>query len=342
MGLLNVTRVFQGLLLLSPICVGAMIDMDMFDIIFFRIGVAVLFMASLFDYPKRVFPYDLKKILFTLLALCLWNTCNSAFANPQIGNFLNIFLAVYVFYMVYCYWDKSKSFKKYILIAVGINAGFLIIQKLGFDPIWDIPVYKGQEGALLGNGPRFATYFALVLPLLPTYLTLILGVVFVKLTNQYAIFIPLAVILIFKPKSISGRMIIGLMVLTGMVLLRERLFQSLVFRFNMAWKPILCEFFNKPLLGFGLGQRGIPELEVVGSSYLQFIVSVGVLGVVWFGYVFKSIYKKIRNNPESIALVSLALLMTVEYPIEIRRLWFTIIAILTMFLIKSEVKDVIQ
>jgi chromate transport protein ChrA len=39
---------------------------------------------------------------------------------------------------------------------------------------------------------------------------------------------------------------------------------------------------------------------------------------------------------ESVALASLAAVMLVEYPVEIPRLWYLIIAIVVMFLLKKE------
>ena len=101
----------------------------------------------------------------------------------------------------------------------------------------------------------------------------------------------------------------------------------------MSEYPALQLFFDRPLIGYGLGVKLIPNLEVLGNSYLQFIMGVGILGAVWFGYVFRLIYKKFILNS---AIISLALIMLVEYALEIPRLWILVIAIITMFLIKQK------
>jgi hypothetical protein len=85
----------------------------------------------------------------------------------------------------------------------------------------------------------------------------------------------------------------------------------------------------------GLGERVFPELAVVGSSYLQFIFGVGVSGAAWLWYVGRETWYKIKNNTENIALVSLAIIALIEYPVETPRLWFLIIGIVTMYLLKT-------
>lgn len=329
-----VTKIFQLLLLISPIAVGANVNPEMFDMIFFRIGIIVLFAASLLDNPKREMPKHIKWAILSLLGLCLANVFINTFAPTVMMNFQNLFLAVVGFYIVYIYWDEKQNIRKYILWAGLINLLFFICQQLKFDPVFDIQTYAGEEGAFLGNKQRMMTYFALLTPFLWTPLlmvSLLLGLY----TKQIIIFIPIAVMLLMKAKSKREKISIGIITFLMLILLKDKILYALSFRFNTAWKPALQLFFDRPLLGYGLGIRPIPDLEVLGNSYLQFIMGVGILGAVWFGYIFRSIYKKIRNNTESIALISLAMVMFVEYVCEIPRLWFTIIAILTMFLIKQ-------
>lgn len=47
------------------------------------------------------------------------------------------------------------------------------------------------------------------------------------------------------------------------------------------------------------------------------------------------LYKLIKLNKESIAIITLAILMMIEYPIETPRFWYLIMAIIIMFLIKG-------
>jgi len=336
-----VTKVFKLLLLLSPICFGADINMDMFDYIFFRTGIILLFGASLLDYPKRIIPDYINKLIVALIGICLMNIFIHTFAPAVLMVTMNIFLAIVGFNIIYRYLDDKANLKKYILWAGLVNLVYFGLQKIGYNPIFEVMPYKGQEGAFLGNQPRLMTYFALITPFL-WWPLLALSIALGIYTQQIVIFIPVIIYLFMWSGTKLGKTVVVIASLIAMFCLREKIFQALNFRFNMSYKPILPLFFDRPLIGFGLGIRAIPELEVIGNSYLQFIIGAGLLGAVWFGYFFKSIYKKIKNNIESIALVSLGAIMLIEYPLELTRLWYLIIAILTMFLIKSEVKDVIH
>ena len=329
-----VTQAFQLLLLLSPICVGADIDMDMFDIIFFRTGIIVLFMASLLDKPKREMPAHINKIVLGLLGLCLASSFVHTFQPIVLHNFLNLFLAIVGFYIVYTYLDEKKNIIKFIIWAGAINLCFSISQRLGFDPIFDKVPQIG--GGFLGNIPRLANYFTLIITFLP-FPFVLASILLVRFTGQLVILIPVTLVIFMKIKDFKKRIIFGAILIIIMIAIRQQIYASLVkTRFIMFWMPALKAFFDRPLIGYGLGNTMVKDAGSVFSSYLQFMIGVGIFGLIWFGYVFKSIYKKIKNNVESIALVTLALLMAIEYPIEMIRLWFTIMAIIVMFLLKQE------
>ena len=310
-------------------------NMDMFDIIFFRTGIIALFGASLLDTAKRQMPEWVNKIVFALIAICLWNLFIHTFNAKTLHESMNLFLAIVGFYIVYGYWDIKQSMRKYILWAGIVNLTVYGCQKVGFNPFFNSMPYVGQEGAFLGNQPRLMTYFALLTPFL--WWPLLSISIFLGLyANQIIIFAPVAVCLFAKMRTKKEKIIYIVLVFLTALLLKDRILFSLSYRFNIAWKPILTEFFKQPLIGLGLGVSPIPELEVMGNSYLQFITGVGIVGAVWFGYVFKNIYRKLSYNAESIALISLGIIMLIEYPIEITRLRYLIMAILVMWLLKTE------
>jgi len=291
----------------------------------------VLFLASLIDKPRREIPRNIKYCLASLLGLCFINIFVNTFDPIVLHTALNIFLAVIGFSIIYSYYDEKKSMTKYILIAALLNLLFYISQQFGFDPIFNMRPYAGCEGSFLGNSPRMMTYFALITPFLWLPL-LILSVALGIYTNQFIIFAPVFVVLFMRIKKQYRKWIVALAVIC-IAFSYHHIIQSLSYRFNTAWKPVLIEFFKQPLIGLGLGKQPL-GLEVIGSSYLQFIIGVGILGAVWFGYVFKNIYKELSFNAESMAIVSLGMICFVEYPCEIMRLWFTIIAIISTWLIK--------
>lgn len=309
--------------------------MDMFDITFFRTGVVALFVASLFDIPKRMISEKVTVIIASLLGLVFGSVLVHAFQSAGLHNSLNLFMAVLGLRIVYIYHDKNKDLSKYILAAALINLIFYFVQKGGFDPIWSVHPYVGQEGALLGNQPRLMTYFALIMPFGGMYL-IIAGILLGIYSQQIVVFIPAVLMIFARIKSFKGRLIAGLLTFLALVLFRHKIMDSLFYRFHLAWAPALTAFFKQPLIGLGLGERFIPELGVVGNSYLQLIMGVGILGAVWFWYMFKILGRSIMRN---VPILSLAVIMLVEYPIEIPRLWFLIMAIVVLFLIKKGEND---
>lgn len=308
--------------------------MDMFDIIFFRTGIIVLFVGSLMDTPKREIPENIKKVIIGLFCLVIANMFIHTFSPMTLATSMNVFMATLGFCIIYVYHDEKKDLKKFILGAAAINLLFYIGQKAGFDPVWD-KVSFDQHGAFLGNTPRLMVYFALVTPLVPLYI-LPVAIALAMYSHQYTVFIPVVLILLFWQKSLKNRIGIGIVALLAIVILRDRLLASLLFRFNTAWKPILIAFFDQPLIGYGLGNRAIPELEVFGNSYLQFIIGVGIIGAAWYFYAINTLRKIIIFDKKSLALICLLVIMLIEYPVEITRLWYLIIAIIIMALIRDK------
>lgn len=330
-----VTIIFKLLLLITPIAIWTNSSMDMFDIILFRTGIIVLFMASLVDNPKRDIPKNIIYLILGLLGLCLANVFIYTFHPVVLSNFQNIFLATLGFCIVYKYLDEKQNFKKYILWAGLINLLFFISQRIGFDPILDKRVDFLEVGALLGNKSRLLTYFAVITPFLWTPLLIISATIGI-FTGQLVIFIPIIICLWTKLKNNKERIGFLVVLLLAAIVFHHKILYSLLFRFNEAWKPAMIAFFDKSLFGLGLGARVKSNIEFLGNSYLQFIVGVGILGAVWFGYAFKFLYKTLSVSTESIALASLAVIMLIEYPIEMPRLWITLIGIIVLALIKNK------
>ena len=313
--------------------------MDVFDLVFFRTGIIVLFAASLIDKPKRAMPDYINKIILGLLGLCVFNLFIHTFAPQVLAMTMNLFLAIVGLYILYTYLDEKANLVKYILWGAAINLIFLVSQRIGFDPIFDqIPNVNNkpalnQTGAFFGNNPRIANYFTLVIPFLPL-IWLPIGLILYFLTKQMVIFIPIVIILFTRLETLKSKIGFLAIIALSLFLFKAHILQSLSIRFAY-WKPALEAFFDRPLIGYGLGTKIFPDLDAYFNSYLSFINGVGILGLVWLGYVFKNVYKKIGRNKESIALVTLALLMAIEYPIEHTRLWYLIIAIIVMWLIKK-------
>ena len=308
--------------------------MDMFDIIFFRTGIIFLFTASLFDKPKREIPREIMLILASLLILSLANLFIYTFHPNILHEQMNLFLGVLGICILYIYLDEKQSLKKPILWAGIINLFYYTLQKIGFNPAFNQMPYIGQEGSFLGNQPRLMIYFALIAPFFNLWG--VIPAIFLGIfTQQISIFSSVALLLFSKLKFKRERLEFIVLLILAVILLKDKIIQSLIYRFNFSWKPLLTVYFLRPLIGFGMGVRPTKEIVEVGyCSYLQFIIGTGFFGALWFGYVFKVFYKKIRMNVENVAMISLAILMLIEYPLEIVRLRYTIMGIIIMFLFK--------
>jgi hypothetical protein len=197
--------------------------------------------------------------------------------------------------------------------------------------------YKGEEGSFIGNQPRLMTYFSLITPFLWwPFLAISIGLgIF---TKQVVIFAPVTIYLFAKLKTLREKVLFSILIILAGVYLWPKISYSFYYRFTESWKPLLTAFFKGPLIGFGLGVNPIEMREGSYSSYLQFMLGLGIPGLIWYGYVFKNIYKNIKPIP--IALLSLAIVMLIEYPAELPRLWYLIIAILVVSLIPNKIKEV--
>src|SRR3990167_9809539 len=181
-------------------------------------------------------PKELRQVIFALLGLALVNLFIHTFAPMILHISMNLFLSILGFCVVYICWDEKLSLKTPLLIAAGINLVFFLGQKMGFDPVWDILPYKGQEGAFLGNQPRLMTYFSLVTSLLPLYL-LPISVALGIFTKQNIIFIPVIITLILRVKSTKAKIVIGCCFIIAVLFLYKSVIASLLFRLNLAWMP---------------------------------------------------------------------------------------------------------
>ncbi len=334
------------ILLLSPITYTTGISLDKFDLIFFRLAVASLFIASLFDKPKRTF--EIRPLAF-LLIIGLINVFWHNFHPIVMTSFVNLFSAGIALYIIVVYCDKPKEIYKYMIYATIVNIVFFILQRIGYNPILKEGLKIGQEGGIMGNAPRLISYLALVLPFTFSLnpIIFVISIIISFLTKEYSLLGIVLIFLFISNRDNWPRRILFISIgALAIFLLRAEIISSLKMRLDV-WIPVLNSFFNRPLLGYGLGMfpsisdqivkiKNLYQVDYVFNSYLQFIFGTGILGLVWLGYLGKKLINKINlNDTESLAIVGLAVLSLIEYPFEIPRLWLTIIAITCFFIIKK-------
>lgn len=333
-----VSRIFKILLLLSPIIYGFK-EPKVMEILFFQIGSIILFISSLWDTPKR--ELNIKYYLTAFLTLGILSLFWNGFTLIPMMVFLNMFLAVMVLSILIRYIDNPEEFFKYIMIVAILNITLFIFQRIGFDPIFDNnvndPAFPQEFGGFMGNSSRLAIYIALILPVLFNFsMWLALGVfglfMFCKETTVFPVMIFL---MFFKYKTFKARAILISACLLIDVFFYKHFIASMVFRLTKVWREPIFEFFNRPLLGHGLGTYYLNYGSDSFNSYLPFIFGVGSLGIVWLFYALRYFVRRFDGTLPGITMLSFLVISLKEYPVEMPRLWFTIIFIIAYFVIKK-------
>ncbi len=151
-----VDKILKLLLLLSPICYTTNISLQVFDLIFFRLGIMLLFCASLFDKPKR--DINLALPIFSILGLCIYNLFIHGFNQIILTYTFNVFLFLLAINIIVNYASNPKEFYKWIKYAAAINIVVFLIQELGYNPIINTSI---DTGGIMGNAPRLAAYLSI-------------------------------------------------------------------------------------------------------------------------------------------------------------------------------------
>jgi len=348
-----VTKVLKILLLLSPIAYLNGVHLQQFDIQFFHIGVMALFGASLLDKPVREFPRA-NKLAGGLIGLMLLNIGLHRM-NPVVSiNCSHILLAMVALFIIVRYVREPKQLYFYIILPAVINICVFTLQRVGVDLIFNA---AADPGGLMGNAPRLMTYLGIVLP----FMWFGLGFLFITCIScavagtEVTLLASAMVMLMFKTKHVVAKDVriacrIGLVAVSAIAcyVFRDSIITSLANRLE-TWKGILVGFFAQPIAGFGLGI--FPYKEEVAwivpaehtftiySSFLQFITGIGIAGFIWLFFVLKKYKSHFTLTPASLSILSLTIFCLVEYPIEIHRIWLTIISIVGIFIIESKQKE---
>lgn len=343
-----VDKLLKLLLLLSPIAYTTGISLGLFDVVFFRLGMIALFCASLFDKPKRNIKLALPIAL--ILGLCVFNLFTHGFNQVIFSYTFNMFLALLGLSIIVNYASPLKEFSKWIVGAILINIFVFIMQKFGFNPILNSSI---ENGGIMGNAPRLAGYLTITLPILFSFSLWFIPLIFLLslILKEYVLLGVGIVYLFMKFKNRVIRLsLIGISV-SGIILLHNEIICSLITTRWILWKPTLEMIFNHPLNGFGLGlfqnlsnqfinSKGY-QVDYAMNSYLEFILGAGLTGLVLIVLGIRKFIKSFDFSIEAFGVLALLFLACLEYPLEIPRLWITIIFIIGMFIIKKgKVQDV--
>lgn len=339
-----VDKFLKALLLLSPIVYASVIPLNLFDALFFRIASIALFIVSLFDSPKR--SINISKLAGSLILLCGFNLFIHNFNPVVLSNFINLFFGIIILWVIVNYADKNiRNYYKYIISAGIINIFVFLFQKVGFNPILSTtPI--GFEGGIIGNSTRFATYLALLFPVIWGYNWVfgLLTIIISLMTKQYILLAVGIAILFIVLKKRRFKNIALLLCISVILLLHKEIYHPLFIRISV-WGKVIEEICKRPLLGYGIGNLEFlmkdtkvwyTTVNCAFNDYLQFIYGVGVLGIAWIVFYFRKFYKSFQYTLENLSLLGVMIILFLEYPLEIPRLWITIISILGFYLIKRK------
>ncbi len=195
----------------------------------------------------------------------------------------------------------------------------------------------------MGNAPRLLAYLTIILPFVFSFsIWAIIPCIVASLVAKELMLLSVAcILLIWKLKKVNYRIYAIISIVPILYLLHDKIWHALVIRWNV-WEPVLVRFFQRPLIGYGLGVLPYADKKLIAyhdtaiySSFLQFIIGAGVLGAIWLGYVLWKFAKTKQFGIETMAVLAIILLSVLEHPFEIPRLWLTMTAIIGFYMIKE-------
>jgi hypothetical protein len=310
---------------------------NIWDLKIFHIAIFSLFIASFFSNVKRHWTND--KMLSGLSFVGIISCFSVSFTKLSMFTLFNYFFASLGICIIVAYTENPKAIIKWMISGAMINLFVLMFQHLGIDYI--VKGAPNIPGGFLGNAPRYSAFIGMLLPFIyewsiPIFFLSLVTCIYPDINSTTLI---IAIIIIWfncKNKYLRYGIIIGLII--GICLLYEHILYSLKIR-GYIYGESLKIYFNKPLLGYGLGASlGNPDIHAdnqMQSSFLQYIYATGIAGITYIIIILKSYFKNFTTTALSLSILSLLILCTVEYPLEIRRLWLSIITLISFFIIET-------
>lgn len=332
---INLNRIIQIFIALSTLTYMKGRSVDEFDVVSFQIMILIVIGIGLADKIKYNFS------LGYLFIPAILTTALGEFNNIVVFNTVNFSLALLGIWVLSGF-DKQHIYSA-ILWSILANLVVLIFQTIGFSPIIK---NIAEPGGIFGNAPRLCMYLAITLPFVyekNKLLALCISSIGILLGEIYlpAFFLLLCII---KGNNIDRWFSIFIGVLS-IIVFHNKIFHSFIIRMPV-WKPTIEQIFSSPIHGYGIGiyphvsPQFIPgnhHADTAMSSLLQFVFSMGCIGMAGLVLFIRELPKKL--NDTGIALLFLAILSLVEYPFEVPKLWFIICVIVGIRLGEKE-KDI--
>jgi len=337
-------KILKTCLLLSPLMYVSGVPIDTVDLKAFPLFVILLLIGSLTSKPQRIL--DFKPLVY-IISLSAINLFFFAFNPIVMSAFINLSFGILAIYLIATFCEDHKSCYKYLLWAALLNIIVFIGQSNGISPI--IVNLDGQPGGILGNGPRFCTYLAIIVPFayVIRWWSVILFVLVAVVCKEYTLLLSATLTLTLMQRVIDKRFFL---VLLGVIpFLWTDITRSFLNRWQL-WQPTIDIIFQNKVKGLGLGMfphvsdqfikvpcwgKGFYQADALFSSFLQFLFGVGLLGVGVIFHAIKDLKDNFRITPACLSLLMLIVLCCVEYPFEIPKLWITICFVISVFFIEK-------
>ncbi len=336
-----VDKLLKFLLLISPIAYTSGINPEKLELIFFHLGVMGLFIASLYDFPKKA--NAIPKGVIGILGACILNVAIHSFQIPSLGVLLNVFLFFIGLNIASQYMEKPESYYKYIAIAAIINCAVWLIQTylINFLPFSsNIIGVRPENGGLFGVTPRLFNYFSIIIPILFSVSPLFLLIPLLSVIgNQYTPIVTTGMTLLSVVKTKKSKAALLSSVAIFGIFFFNHIYKSFQVRHKDIFPQVIIGAAQIPFIGHGLGAY----YKTFGSDSFNIILllgyDLGVLGIMALGYAIWELRKLFKLNVATISLLAVLAVSMIDYVIEIPRLWFTLMFIIAAFITQKKVGE---
>ena len=340
-------NILKLILLLSPIMYTRLLSLNQLDGYLFTIGVILIFVGTLAEKPVRTLTNTRYYISFLgLLLLNVFLHFRVESLVYTVNASLTYLLAVVVITSIVRYCRDPKQIYPYVIAAGVLNLIMFTIQHNGYNPIPQTS--DVLAGGFIGQQVRYSTYIALIMPFIIDVSVLLFIVCLVSClveVPQTGLLIVSFILLLIRYNNKYVRLSLVSLFIASVGYYHDWILKALNVRWvgveknSLAYKRAIEYFCAAPLDGWGIGAVGASESNVefdvkLNGSMVQFVFELGILSFWWLYKVLKGFIKNFDKSVESQAVLILLIMCLIEYPLEIPRLKFTILFIISAFIIK--------
>lgn len=305
--------------------------------------------ASFFNKQRQISKdFSILAALFFVSGMI--NLLASQFHIIALASFLNMIMGLALIFAIAGHTKETYLIKKFIVWAAVANCFYLAIQKFGWNPILNAEITTGEEGAMMGNAANLSTLLAIALPfmmkesVLAWFLLMIVGIV---QQEGSLVLICVLYLMVTRPKTFVYMIVAG----GAFIFLRwdDILHTSIIGRLDI-WRCTIEQTFQSPFWGWGLGNKPLvtsklhqvvnEKPDYIYSSFLQFMFSTGLIGLISVVAALRTFFKKFTLADEDMSIASIAILSIWKYPFEIQRLWIVICAVIALWIIRVTNQEV--